>query len=106
MAFAIGGSGDGGGDRGYYYGKVPIIVGPQHKPKKMSVLEKAMLRYLQQRHEEAVAAGQEPPFGGRYAPPSVLGVSRPLSTTVSGGTNKPKDEARSVEPSSSPPKDA
>jgi hypothetical protein len=106
MASATGGSGDGGGDRGSYYGKVPIIVGPQHKPKKKSALEKAMLRYLQQRHEEAVAAGQEPPFGGRYAPPSVPGVSRPLSTTVSGGTNKPKDEVGSAEPSSSPSKDA
>ena len=106
MASATGGSGDGGGDRGSYYGKVPIIVGPQHKPKKKSALEKAMLRYLQQRHEEAVAAGQEPPFGGRYAPPSVPGVSRPFSTTVLGGTNKSQDEAGSAEPSSSPPKDA
>ena len=106
MASATGGSGDGGGDRRSSSGKGKIIVGPQHKPKKKSALEKAMLRYLQQRHEEAVAAGQEPPFGGRYAPPSILGVSRPLSITISGGTNKPKDEAGSAEPSSSPSKDA
>ena len=106
MASATGGSGNGGGDRRSSFGKGKIIVGPQDKPKKMSALEKAMLRYLQKRHEEVIAAGQEPPFGGHYAPPSVPSVSRPLSTTVSGGTNKPQDEAGSAEPSSSPPKDA
>ena len=62
MASATGGSGDGGGDHGSYFGKGKIIVGPQHKPKKMSALEKAMLHHLQQRHEEADAAGQEPLF--------------------------------------------
>nr|TKW09403.1 hypothetical protein SEVIR_6G092400v2 [Setaria viridis] len=53
MASATGGN----GDRRSSFGKGKIIVGPQDKPKKMSTLEKAMLRYLQKRHEDAVAAG-------------------------------------------------
>ena len=106
MATAAGGSGDGGGDRRSSHSKGKTIVGPHDKPKKMSMWEKAMLRFQQRHHENAIAAGQEPPFGVRYAPPSVPGVSRPLSTTVSGGTNKPKDEVGSAEPLSSPSKDA
>ena len=65
-----------------------------------------MLRYLQKCHEDAVAAGQEPPFGGCYAPQPVSWVSGPLSTTVAGGTNKPHDEVGLVKPLSSPSKDA
>nr|TKW32161.1 hypothetical protein SEVIR_2G152100v2 [Setaria viridis] len=106
MDSATGGSGDGGSDRRSSRGKGKTIIGPDDKLKKMSTWEKAMLCFLQRRHENAVAAGLKPPFGGRYAPPSVPGVSRPLSTTVARGTNKPQDEAGLAEPSSSPPKDA
>ena len=87
-------------------GKGKTIVGPHDKPKKMSTWERAMLHFLERYHEDAVAAGQEPPFGGRYAPPPVPGVSGPLSTTVAGGINEPQDEAGSAKPSSSSSKDA
>ena len=73
MATAAGGSGDGGGDRRSSRCKGKIIVGPHDKPKKMSTWERAMLRYLERCHEDAVVAGQKSPFGGRYAPPPVLG---------------------------------
>src|SRR5687767_2642018 len=106
MATAAGGSGDGGDDRHSSRGKGKIIVGSHDKSKKMSTWERPMLHYLQRYHEDAIAAGQEPPFGGRYAPSPVLGVSGPLSTTVVCGTNKPQDEAGLVKPSSSPSKDA
>ena len=107
MASATGGSGDGAGDRRSSCDKGKTIVGPQDKPKKISTLEKAMLRYLQKCHEDAVAAGQEPPFGGRYAPPPIPGVLGSLiSTTIAGGTNKPHDEVASAKASSSLPKDA
>nr|TKV94798.1 hypothetical protein SEVIR_9G319733v2 [Setaria viridis] len=102
---ATGGSGDGGGDRHSSRGKGKRIVGSHDKPKKMSTREKAMFRYLQRCHEYAVTADQEPPFGGRHAPPPVPDVSDPLSTTVAGGTNKPQDETRSSKHSSSPSKD-
>nr|TKW28102.1 hypothetical protein SEVIR_3G303150v2 [Setaria viridis] len=89
MTSAAGGSGDRGGDRRSSRGKGKTIVGPDDEPKKMSTWEKAMLHFLQRRHENAVAADQEPPFDGRYAPSSVPGVSHLLSTTIVGGTNKP-----------------
>nr|TKW01387.1 hypothetical protein SEVIR_8G176800v2 [Setaria viridis] len=106
MATATGGSADGGDDHCSSRGKGKIIVGPHDKPKKMSTWERAMLCYLERCHEDAIAVGEEPPFGGRYAPPPVPGVSSPLSTTVVGGTNKPHNEAGSLKPSSSPPRDA
>nr|TKV90402.1 hypothetical protein SEVIR_9G026200v2 [Setaria viridis] len=94
MAFAAGSSGDGGGDRRSSRGKEKIIVDPHDK--KMSIWEKAMLRYLQRCHEDVVAVGHEPPFGGCYAPPPVPDISSPLSTTVAGGTNKSQDEVGSA----------
>ena len=74
MQSATGGSGDGGGNPP---GKGKTTVGPPGKPKRISTLERAMLRYLQVKHEDAVASGEEPPFGGRYAPPPVSGQTTP-----------------------------
>jgi hypothetical protein len=45
-----------------------------------------MLHYLQGKHVDAIAAGYEPPFGGHYAPPPVLGVVDPPGSTVLGGS--------------------
>ena len=48
-----------------------------------------MLCYLQGKHVDAVAAGEEPPFGGRYAPPPAPSVADPPapSNTILGGSN-------------------
>ena len=40
-----------------------------------------MIRYLQGQHEDAVAMGEEPPFGGCYAPPSVSSQTTPPPDT-------------------------
>ena len=55
---------DGSGDRPSP-GTEKTKVRPPNKPKKMSTWERAMLRYLQGKYEDDVAAGEEPPFSGR-----------------------------------------
>ena len=88
MDTAAGGSGDDGrGNRRSSAGKGKTQVNPQPKPKKQGAWERAMIRYLQGQHEDAVAAGEEPPFGGRYAPPPVPGQTTPPPDT----NNTPKD---------------
>jgi hypothetical protein len=37
-------------------------------PKKMSTLERGMLRYMQGKTADAIARGEEPPCNGLYAP--------------------------------------
>ena len=90
MESATGGSGEGGENPP---GKGKITVGPPDKPKKMSTWQRAMLRYLQGKHEDAVAAGEEPPFGGRYAPPLVSGqtIPTPSRDKLQPSSSKPKD---------------
>ena len=100
MSTAAGGSGDGGsGDRRSSHSKGKSKVGHPDKPKKMSTLERAMLRYLQGKHVDDVAAGLEPPFGGLYAPPADSSVADPPSST------KPKGASKKAKPSSSRHKD-
>ena len=80
---------DGGGNRRRSSAaKGKAQVNPQPKPKKKGAWERAMLPYLQGKHEDAVAAGEEPPFGGRYSPPQVLGQTTPPPAT---NNNTPKD---------------
>ena len=77
MSTAAGGSGDdGSGDRPSP-GTGKTKVGPPDMPKKMSTWDRVMLRYLQGKHVDAIAAGEEPPFGGRYAPPPAPSVADP-----------------------------
>ena len=98
MATVAGGSGAGaGGGRRCSSGTPPVV--PQ-KPKKPSAWEKACIRYLEAVHVECVARGEEPPFGGRYAPPTGTGGSS--QTAVVGGANTPP----TTKPPSSPSKDA
>ena len=101
MSTAAGGSGDGGrGDRGSSHGKGKITNAPPDKPKKMSTWERAMLRFLQAKHVQDVAAGLEPPFGGLYAPPADPSVGDPLRTTTN-----PQSASKKAKPSSSRHKD-
>ena len=66
-----------------------------------------MLRYLQGKHVDVVAAGEEPPFGGRYAPPPAPSVADPptLSNTVLGGSNRQRGSMKAKPASSSRHKD-
>jgi len=73
MSSAAGGSGDAGGHPSK--GKRPL--GSNTKANKPGAFERAMLRFLQKEHEKCVARGEEPPFGGRYAPPSTAVVQAP-----------------------------
>ena len=88
MDTAAGGSGDDGrGNHRFSACKEKTQVNPQPKPRKKGVLERAMIRYLQGKHEDAVVAGEEPPFGGLYAPPPVPGQTTPPTNK----NNTPKD---------------
>ena len=88
MDTAAGGSGDDGrGNHRSSAGKGKTTVNPQPKPKKKGALHRAMVRYLQGKHEDDVAAGLEPPFDGRYAPPPVAGQTTPPPDPK----NTPKD---------------
>ena len=90
MESATGGSKEGGGNPP---GKGKITVRSPDKPKKMSTWQRAMLRQLEGKHEDAVAAGEEPPFGGRYAPPPVPGQTTPTPSRdkLQPSSSKPKD---------------
>ena len=101
MSTAAGGSGDGGGggDRRSSHSNGKTTIAPPDKPKKMSTWERAMLRYLQGKHIDAVAAGQEPPFCGLYAPPADPSVADPPRTT------NPQGASKKAKPSSSRHKD-
>ena len=54
---ARGNGDDGSGDRRSSHSQEKTKVGPPDKPKKMSTLARGMLRYLQGKHIDAVAAG-------------------------------------------------
>ena len=98
MSTATGGSGDdGSGDRRSSHNKGKTKVGAPDKPKKMSMWERAMLRYLQGTHVDVVAVGEKPPFGGRYAPPP--------SNTILGGSSNPQSNSMKANSSSSCQKD-
>ena len=66
-----------------------------------------MLHYLQGVHVDVVAAGEEPPFGGRYAPPPAPSVADPpaRSNTVLGGSNRQRGSMKAKPASSSRHKD-
>ena len=88
MDTAAGGSGDDGrGNHRCSAGKGKTQVKSQPKPKMSTTWHRAMVRYLQGKHEDAVAAGEEPPFDGRYAPPPVAGQT----TAPADPKNTPKD---------------
>jgi hypothetical protein len=59
-------------------------------PKKMGTLGIGMLCYLQGRTADAIARGEEPPWGGLYAPPADLCVANPPTTKA---TKKAKPSA-------------
>ena len=107
MSTAAGGTGDdGSGDRRSSHNKGKTKVGAPDKPKKMSTLERAMLHYLQGVHVDAVAAGEEPPFGGRYAPPPpVSSVATPPSSTILGASTNPHSDSVKAKPVSPRHKD-
>jgi hypothetical protein len=101
MDAAAGGSGDGGGNQSSH-AKGKTQVAPHVKPKKKGAWERAMLRYLQRCHEDDVAAGLKPPFGGRFAPPAAPSEIAPTPST--NNINQPSELAK--KPSSSTSKDA
>lgn len=88
MDTTAGGSGDDDGRGNYRFstGKGKTQVSPQLKPKTQGGLERAMVWYLQRWHENVVAAGEKPPFGGHYSPPPDLGQATPPPDT----NNTPK----------------
>ena len=107
MSTAAGGSeDDGSGDRPSS-GTGKTKVGPPNKPKKMSTWERVMLRYLQGKHIDVVTAWEEPPFGGRYAPPPAPSFADPPapSNTVLGGSNPQRGSMKAKPASSSHHKD-
>ena len=69
------------------------------KPKQPTTWERACIRYLEANHVECVARGEEPPFGGRYAPSTDPGGSS--QTAVVDGANTPP----TIKPPSLSPKD-
>jgi hypothetical protein len=81
--------GNGGGDHdsSYYKGN---NTNATPDPKKMSTLGIGMLRHLQGRTADAIARGEEPPWGGLYAPPADLCVVNPPTTKA---TKKAKPSA-------------
>ena len=108
MSIAAGGSGDDGSGDHPSPGMGKTKVGPPDKLKKMSTWERATLRYLQGKHVDAVVAGEEPPFGGRYAPPpapSVADPPTPNSTVLGGSTNPQRGSMKAKHASSSCHKD-
>ena len=101
MSTAAGGSGDdGSGDRPSP-GTRKTKVGPPDKMKKMSTRKRAIRRYLQGKHVDVVAAGEEPPFGGRYAPPPAPSVADPPAP----GSNPQRGSMKAKPASSSRRKD-
>ena len=94
MASVAGGSGDNGGsDRGR-----GNTEDPHGKFKLSPAFRKACLRYLEKKHEKCVAAGEEPPFGGRYAsaPPNPAVETPSSSTTTAKKARKPNIEPKDV----------
>ena len=71
----------------------------------MSTWTRALIRFLEGKHVDAVAAGEEPPFGGLYGPPPVPSVGDPPTSTILGGSTKAQGDSKKVKPSSSRHKD-
>jgi hypothetical protein len=63
------GKGDGNRDSSHHSGKITFET--PHDPKKMSTLERGMLRYMQGKNCICIARREEPPWDALYAPPDM-----------------------------------
>jgi len=92
---SAGGSGTSDGDRRSSRGKGKTPVVPNEKSKKPGAWVKAQLSFLQKKHEECVAKGEEPGFDledllRRYAPSPPNQVS-PSAAPGKNISKHPKD---------------
>jgi hypothetical protein len=56
-----------------------------------------MHHYLQRKTADAIARGEEPPYGGLYAPPTDLCVANPQLKKLSGNINLRRHITRMAE---------
>jgi len=95
---SAGGSGAGEGRKQSSRDKNKSPVSAAEKPKKLGAVERAMIRFVEAYHVKCVAAGEEPPFGGRYAP----STTNPVVTRPSSDSGAAKNQS---EHETFPPKD-
>jgi hypothetical protein len=67
---AAGGGGEDGNGGGDPKGK---NTNTAPNPKKMTTFQRGMLHYLQGKTADAIARGEDPPYGGLYAPGGLYG---------------------------------